>query len=78
MISMNTDGTLGLEGEIQKYLTVPCNNILGKVLKVIAFNDSERQEKVMKILNIPWLQAKSYNALAYSSNQKQFDTEKIQ
>jgi hypothetical protein len=41
MISMNADGTVHLEGEIQKYLTVPRNNIPGKVLKVITFNDPE-------------------------------------
>lgn len=70
---MNADGTVYLEGEIQKYLTVPHNIILGKVLKVITFNDPERHEIV-----IPWLQAKLHKALAYYSNQKQLDTEKFQ
>jgi hypothetical protein len=38
---MNADGTVDLEGEIQKYLTIPRSNILGKVPKVITFNDAE-------------------------------------
>jgi hypothetical protein len=55
----------------------PRNNIVGKMLKVIEFNDPEWHEIVMEIVNIPWLEEKLHKAVNHYSNPKHMDMEKV-
>ena len=77
MKRMSADGTVDAESDIQKHLTVPRNNIIGKVLRVIPFNDPEWHEIVMEMVNIPWLEDKLHKAIKHYSNPKHSDMEKV-